>query len=263
MLVLLTRAIDESRQTGVRLAREGHEAIISPVIEMVPTGAVWPTGVIDAVIGTSARAFELLSSRPDWPLPEARRLMPLFVAGEKTRDAARERGFGGPALVAPDAATLAEKIESCFDSPCRFVYLAGRDRSAELETKLTGIGHSIELVQVYAAQPADSLTEEAVALARSGKIGVVLHYSRRSAEIYLRLGRNAGLDLARVNHVCISQNAAAPLLAAGIHEVLVAKAPNEQAMFGILNVLADLPEAPLAEAQNWTAGPQGLEQERT
>jgi len=247
MLILLTRAIDESRRTAARLSRQGHEAVLSPVIEMVPTGALWPTGVVDCVIATSARAFELLSSARDWPLPEACRLIPLLLVAERTSDAARERGFGGRALIAPDTKTLAAKIEFRFSSPQRLVYLAGRDRNPDLEDKLAELGHSVELVEVYAAQPAESLTEDALALSGTGKIAAVLHYSRRSTEIYLNLARNAGFNLSRVNHVCISQNAAAPLLAAGIHEVLVAKAPNEQAMFAIVNALAGLPETPFGQ----------------
>jgi len=253
MRILLTRAIDESRKSAAGLARQGHDAIFSPAIELVPTGALWPTGVIDRVIATSARAFELFSSLRDWPLPEACRLIPLLLVGERTRDAARERGFGGPALVAQDAETLAAKIELCCSSRQRLVYLAGRDRGPELESKLAEFGHAVELVEVYAAQPAETLTEEALVLSRTGKIAAVLHYSRRSAEIYLGLARDAGLDLSRVNHVCISRNAAAPLLAAGIHEVVVAKAPNEQAMFAIVNALAGLPEPPFGQTQKLDA----------
>jgi uroporphyrinogen-III synthase len=245
MLVLLTRALEESKRTAALLASQGHEAVLSPVLEMVPTGAMWPPGVVDGLIATSARAFELLSAEPEWPLPEARRLLPLLLVGERTHEAARERGFDGPALIAQNAKTLAAELEMRFANPCRFVYLAGRERKAGLEKSLAKAGHTVELVEVYAAQPAEFLTEEALIRAQKGEIGAVLHYSRRSADIFLRVARNAGLNLSRINHVCISQDAAAPLLAAGIHEVLVAKAPEEQAMFAIINALAGLPETPL------------------
>ncbi|MCI0736258.1 MAG: uroporphyrinogen-III synthase [Beijerinckiaceae bacterium] len=250
MLVLLTRALDESQRTAALLAREGHEAVLSPVIEMVPTGAVWPAGIIDGVIATSARAFELLSSAPEWPTPEACRLLPLMLVGERTREAARERGFDGPALVAPDAESLKAQLALRFAVPSRLVYLAGRDRNPDLEDKLSEAGHTVELVEVYSAQPADFLAEEALALAEKRNIGAVLHYSRRSADIFLGLARGAGVDLSRVNHVCISRNAAAPLLDAGVHEVLVAKSPNEQAMFAILNALAGLPAPPLGHGES-------------
>jgi uroporphyrinogen-III synthase len=245
MLVLLTRALDESNRTAARLASEGHDAVLSPVLDMVPTGAIWPAGVIDGVIATSARAFELLSAAPDWPLPEARRLLPLLLVGERTQEGARERGFDGPPLIGPDSKTLAREIASRFATPCRFVYLAGRDRKSDLEDSLVEAGHAIEPIQVYAAQPAESLTEAALALARKGEIDVVLHYSRRSTDVFLGLARGAGLDLSRINHVCISHDAAAPLVAAGINEVLIAKTPDEQAMFAIVNALAALPKTPL------------------
>jgi uroporphyrinogen-III synthase len=249
MLVLLTRALEEAKRTAARLAQEGHEAVLSPVLEMVPTGAMWPAGVVDGVIATSARAFELLSAEPEWPLPEARRLLPLLLVGAKTHEAARERGFSGPALIVPDAKTLAAELEVRFAAPRRFVYLAGRDRKPDLEDCLSKAGHTIELIEVYAAQPAESLVEEALIRAGRGEIGAVLHYSRRSAGIFLSVARNSRLDLSRMNHVCISHDAAAPLLAAGIHEVLVAKAPEEQAMFAIVNALAGLPETPLGQSE--------------
>jgi uroporphyrinogen-III synthase len=245
MLVLLTRAVEESRRTAALLAREGHGTLLSPVLEMMPTGAMWPSGVVDGIVAASARAFELLSATPEWPLPEARRLLRLLLVGERTREAACERGFDGQAIIAPDAKALAAQIDLHFAAPCRLVYLAGRDRSPDLESKLADTGHIVELVEVYAAQPAESLTDEALTLASTGKIGAVLHYSQRSADIFLGLARKAELDLSRVNHVCISRKAAVPLLAAGIHEVLVAKSPDEQAMFGIVNALAGLREAPL------------------
>lgn len=259
MLVLLTRALDRSNRTAARLACEGHDAVLSPVLDMVPTGAIWPAGVIDGVIATSARAFELFSAEPEWPLPEARRLLPLLLVGERTREAARERSFYGPAIIGKDAETLSRAITARFAAPCRFVYLAGRDRKLDLEDSLAAMGHDVEPIEVYAAQPAESLTEEALALARSGEIGVVLHYSRRSADIFQGLARNAGFDLSKTNHVCISRDAAAPLLAAGIHEVLIAKTPDEQAMFAIVNALAALPIAPLGQHMGQDLDAGGLD----
>lgn len=251
MLVLLTRGLEESKRTAARLADEGHEAVVSPVLEMIPTGAAWPAGVLDGVVATSARAFELLSAEPEWPLAEARRLLPLLLVGERTQEAARERGFEGPALVAPDAKALAAELALRLPTPCRLVYLTGRYRKPDLENSLAGAGHTVEVVEVYAAQPAEFLTEEALIRARKGEISAVLHYSRRSADILLRAARNCGLDVSRLNHVCISHDAAAPLLAAGIHEVLVAKVPEEQAMFALISALAGLPKTPLGKHETF------------
>src|SRR3984893_11048254 len=172
---------------------------------------------------------------------------------------ARERVLDGPPLIGPDAKSLARAIASRFAAPCRFVYLAGRDRKPDLENSRVKAGHVMEPIQVYAAQPAESLSEAALALARKGEIGVVMHYSRRSTDVFLGLARSAGLDLSRINHVCISHDAAAPLLVAGIHEVLIAKTPDEQAMFGIVNALAALPKTPLGQDARYDLDPRGLD----
>ena len=241
MLVLLTRALDEAMRTAAKLETSGHRAILSPVLEMVPTGAEWPAGVIDGVLATSSQAFELFSDAPDWPLPEARRLLPLFLVGARTQEAARERGFEGRATIASDAKALAASIIADLAASSRLVYLAGRDRKPDLETTLSSAGHRLEVLEVYAAQPADSLDQEAVALVEAGEIGAVLHYSRRSAEIFLDLARQAGLDvstLSTLTHVAISSDAARPLRDANIDEVHVAEKPNEQAMLALVSLLA-------------------------
>lgn len=236
MLVLLTRALDEAMRTATKLAANGHRAILSPVLEMVPTGAEWPDGVIDGVLATSAQAFELFSDAPDWPLPEARRLLPLFLVGARTQEAARQRGFEGCAVIASDARELAASASAAAAS--RFVYLAGRDRKPDLETTLADAGHRLEVIEVYAAQPADSLDEAAVAYVEAGQIGAVLHYSKRSAEIFLDLARQAGLDVSGLVHIAISSDAARPLRDARIDEVHVAEKPNEQAMLALVSLLA-------------------------
>jgi uroporphyrinogen-III synthase len=238
MLVLLTRALDEGTRTAIKLGANGHRAILSPVLDMVPTGAQWPQGVIDGVLATSAQAFELFSDAPDWPLPEARRLLPLFLVGARTRDAARERGFEGPALIAPDAKELAASAAAGVDASRHLLYLAGRDRKPDLEKTLAGAGKTVETIEVYSAQAAEGLTEEAARHLAAGEIGAVLHYSRRSAEIFLDLARRADLDVSGLTHVAISSDAAAPLGLAGFDDIHVAEQPNEQAMLTLVGALA-------------------------
>ena len=240
MLVLVTRAADEGARTADKLAASGHDAILSPVLEITPTGAQWPCGVVDGVLATSTQAFELFSGSPDWPSPEACRLLPLYMVGERTREAARERGFEGRALVAADAKDLASAVVDALADgpPSRLVYLAGRDRKPELEAALKEAGHVVDAVEVYAAQPAEALSEEAASLIEAGEIGAVLHYSRRSADIFLALSREAGVSAESLAHVAISADAAHPLKAAGVSSVLIAEQPNEQGMLAAVRVIA-------------------------
>ncbi len=60
-----------------------------------------------------------------------------------------------------------------------------------------------------------------------------LHYSRRSAELACLLARRSGLadSWRNVAHICISEEAAAPLHAFGARRVYVAALAREQELF--------------------------------
>lgn len=244
MHVLLTRPWDEAVRSAKKLAAIGHTSVLSPVIDIEPTGENWPRGVIDAVIATSARGFQCLNPAPEWPLPEARRLLPLFVVGAKTEEAARARGFEGASRVTLDVKALCSVIGSTLSAPLRVVYLAGRDRKGDLETCCAETGVALELVETYHAQAAPALSDEAVQLIATGALGAVVHFSQRSAGIFLRLMADAALDSASLVHFAISEDAAAPLRAAALPQVVVAQEPSEDALFALLR---DIPELGISE----------------
>ncbi|MGB8276604.1 MAG: uroporphyrinogen-III synthase [Methylovirgula sp.] len=235
MRILLTRAPDEALRTAEKLAAQGHQIVSSPVLEMQPRAAAWPSGVIDGVIATSAQAFEQAQFAPEWPLPEARRLLRLFVVGSKTAEAARRCGFTGELTLAPDAKDLAEAIVNAMQPPARLAYLAGHDRKSDLEMRCKEMGLEIIAVEIYEACAAESLSDEAVIALANGEIDAVLHYSRRSVEIFLALAEAAGISPGLVRHMAISADAAAPLQAAGFPFVMIAAEPKEQAILALLS----------------------------
>lgn len=243
MQVLITRAREEAVRTAQKLTKRGHQAIVSPVLEMNATGATWPQGVVDALVATSAQAFELLKLAPEWPLPEAKRLLPLFLVGEKTASAARARGFSGPLSLAADAKELAGLFMARHAQPARTLYLAGRDRKPDLEARLREAGSVIETLEVYEAQAATDMSRDAIDGLRSGTINAVLHYSRRSAEIFLRLAEAAGLATRSLLHAAISEDAAQPLRDAGLPLIAIAAEPKENSLLALLDMRMKLPEA--------------------
>ena len=232
MRVLLTRAADDAARTAGTLLAAGHVVVLSPAIEIVALEAAWPAGVVDAVFATSANAFEV----PDFgPAPEARRLMPLFLVGERTAVSARERGFEGASVVAANAAALSLAFGMLANKPRRIVYLAGRDRKPDIEAALREDGQVVEVMEVYRAQAADALSDHAEAAIRAQEIDAVLHYSRRSATLFAGLARGRGLDISSLRHLCLSDDVAAPLQERGLPHVEVAGVPNEAALLGLLD----------------------------
>ena len=218
--------------TADTLRAAGHEVMLSPVIEIVALEATWPSGVVDAALATSANAFVVPGVGP---APEARRLMPLYLVGERTVERARERGFEGAAIVAGNAAALSLAFGTLAHKPRRLVYLAGRDRKPDIEAALADAGQAPELLEVYRAQAADALSDAAETAIRAQEIDAVLHYSRRSATLFAGLASGRGLDISSLRHLCLSEDVAAPLHERGLPHVEIAGAPNEAALLQLLD----------------------------
>ena len=113
-------------------------------------------------------------------------------AGDLTRVAAAQ--FGGAAA--------------------RLLYLAGEDRAADLAAALGAHDAAVHTVVVYRMAAAELLPAEIATALSARRIDGVLHYSRRSAQTYLRCAVAAGLgaEAAMAAHYCLSAESAAPLV---------------------------------------------------
>ena len=229
MRLLLTRAAEDAARTRAKLEAAGHEVHVSPVIETRATGALWPAGVVDAVIATSAKAFRYLAAGC---APEARRLLPLYLVGERTAEAASDAGFVGPAITAPSAADLMTIMPILERSKAHFLYLAGVDRKPNLEIGLQENGFVVGVLQVYEAAATTSTSQNTRILL--AEIDGVLHFSRRRASLFCERAENAGFDIGKLQHFCLSEDVAWPLRNAGCGLLQVAEAPSEAALLALL-----------------------------
>ena len=233
MRLLLTRALPEGAASASRLRKLGHEAVLCPVTEIVALEPAIPHDPVDAIIATSANAFcgaIAKSVLARWPN------MPSYFVGSKTVQAARKAGFaeGRRGLVASDAATLFSAIR--LPAPANFLYLAGYDRKLELELALQAAGHKVVVLETYAAQAVTALGADARAALQTGAMDGVLHYSRRSAEIFVRLVEQAGVsqDVLAMQHYCLSTDVAGALRDVGTQQVEIAATPDEDGLFALL-----------------------------
>lgn len=228
MRVLVTRAEADAERTAAALARLGHAAVIAPVTMLRRTGATLPAGRCDAVAATSHHAFKADDG--------VERRLPVFAVGARTAAAARAAGFRDVRVGTGDASDLADLLRLTLPRPARLLYLAGRDRKPALETALTAAGYEVAVSEVYAAEPADRWPEAAVTALRSGAVESALHYSRRSVDLALALAACDQLDDAflLLRHLCLSADAAAPLIERRASAVSVAERPDEEALLDLL-----------------------------
>ena len=93
----------------------------------------------------------------------------------------------------------------------RLVYLAGRDRKSDLEMALTVTGQVLDVVEIYAAVASTALDARVAEALETQALDGILHFSRRSAALFLRLTEGRTGNVARFAHFCLSDDVAAPL----------------------------------------------------
>jgi uroporphyrinogen-III synthase len=232
--ILVTRPEPDAERTAQKLRARGCDVLLGPVLrirhlEETDLGA----GPWDAVAMTSANAAHAIERH-------SRRLeitrLPVLTVGRRTAEAARAVGFANMASANGNEQALAHLIGAHVARGNRVLYLAGEDRAGDLARAVAPHGVKVETVVVYRAVAADRLPEPAAAAVRAGEVNGVLHFSRRSAVIYLDCARAAGvLDSAlKPFHYCLSNAVAEPLVAAGAGRVMVAQSPEENALLDLV-----------------------------
>src|SRR5690349_18217460 len=88
MRVLVTRPLDDSIETATRLAAQGHESVITPLLSVrFLEGEALSLDGVQAVLATSANGIRALVRRT------ARRDVPVFAVGRQSAEEARVAGF--------------------------------------------------------------------------------------------------------------------------------------------------------------------------
>jgi len=230
MRVLVTRSSDDAARTAERLIALGHEALPAPVTRIVPTGDPVPADPYDALIVTSIHAQESLAVLD--------RAKPVFAVGERTAEGVSAAGFSNIAVSEGDAVSLSRLIRQTLPSGLTLLHATARHHKEEPAVSLRAAGFAVLQWEAYEAKAVESLPDRAVEALRSGQIGAVLHYSRRSADLVVRLVEEAGLasNLLTLPHLCLSADVAVPLMSAGA-TTLVAGDPSEEALLMLLDTL--------------------------
>jgi uroporphyrinogen-III synthase len=131
---------------------------------------------------------------------------------------------------------LARLVAAWLQPAARLLYLAGEERSGDLAGDLRAHGFAVETAVIYRAIAAPSLPP-AAAQALAGGVDGVLHFSRRSAEVFVDAARTAGVleSALRAAHFCLSAPIAEPLAQAGATDIRVAERPNEAVLLALID----------------------------
>lgn len=176
--VAITRAQPEADRTAARVRARGAEAIVAPLLTIVPCGYDTNTSGAQAIIFTSTNGVRAF--------PDARgaRERLVLAVGDATASAAREAGFLDVRSADGDANALVELAKRELDPvKGKLVHISGDHVGGDVSGKLRAAGFTVDWRLAYASIAAMALPE-----ALQQPLDVVLFHSTRAVETFAALG---------------------------------------------------------------------------
>lgn len=228
MRVVVTRPQADSERTAAALEVLGHEVLVAPLMR-VELVAIDLAGTWSAIVITSANALPAIPATADGV-----KTLPVFAVGDRSAEAARRAGFAEVSSANGDIKDLVRLVAArAAGAKAPLLYLAGEDRSGDLVAQLAAHGIDVEMKVAYRIV-AEVFPPVLAAALESGDVDAVLHFSRRSAELFVEGARSSGVagPAEDVRHLCLSSQVAEPL--AGASRIAVAARPEEAALVALL-----------------------------
>jgi uroporphyrinogen-III synthase len=233
MSILVTRPEPGASRTVAALAAMGKTALAAPLFEIVLTAQPRPSGRFAALLVTSQNGAAGLSPASSGLAAD----LPVFAVGDRTAQALRDAGFTDVTSASGDQKALTRLVLARLSTRYRVLLATGEDHKDGLPTAFAAAGHELAVWLRYKAEAVAKLPDEAREALRAGQIDVALHYSRRASETLLSLAAAEGLGdaLARMRHLCLSQDVAAPLQDVGLAKVEIAAHPDEDSLLALVD----------------------------
>ncbi|HMA14160.1 MAG: uroporphyrinogen-III synthase [Bacteroidota bacterium] len=238
MRVLVTRPREDAAGLVAALADRGHEALVEPLLTIVPRDAVdWPAGHegAQALLVTSANGVRAFARA------DSRRGLPVYAVGDASAAAARALGFRSVTSAAGDVHDLAALVTARVDPKAGpLLHPAASTLAGDLRGMLAAAGFEVLRVVLYDARPVTALSPEAARAIREGAVDAVALFSPRTAAAFAGLVAAAGLQAAcaGIAAVCLSDAVATALGGTAWRRVAVAARPDQPALLAAIDDLA-------------------------
>jgi len=233
MKVLITRAEPAASQTAANLAKQGHEAILLPLFQVMDTQANIPEKNYDGIIFTSKNAVDILKLR-DWKIPDLS--APVFCVGKKTEKAAQLLGFKETYSANGGGAALVDLMRTMNLAKNNMLYLSTPDKSFDMKRALQTHHIDVETVDIYQAKPVMPKNNQVKQAIASVSNGFVFTFSALSSEHLAKILESNGLidALKECTLISISNQAIKPLELIDWKDILIAPTPQEDQMIALM-----------------------------
>ena len=231
MRALITRPSEDSTAIAERLEALGIEPVIEPLMTVEPMADVEvDLDGVQAILLTSRNGARAITGATD------RRDVPVYAVGDSTAELAREAGFETVESAGGDSEALAMLVRERLEpKDGALLHAAGAAVAGDLAGVLAGDGFDVRRQELYATKPVAALSVATSGMLSDGGIDLVLFFSPRTAQTFVDLVNQAGLDKASADMtaVCLSRAVARSVGALQWREVQVAERPNMRAMIEV------------------------------
>lgn len=240
MRVLVTRPEPDASDLARALEAMGIDSVLAPLMEIHDRPQAVSLDGVQAILATSANGVRAFARC------EARRDLPFFAVGAATAETARAVGFETVDMAAGDVHALGARVEQVLDpANGALLHIAGTVTAGDLAGRLAASGFEIQRAVLYEARPVERLPMAVVEAIRGGAIDGVLIFSPRTARAFVTLVRKARVaaSLQGSTAYCLSEAVAAETAALGWRRILVAEAPDQQALLSLVAAGKQAPPA--------------------
>lgn len=193
--VLVTRLMPFAGSLIDSLEQHGYEVIHESLLSIEPLYCRRPEIPIagkPVVAITSRVTLDILKQRPD----EIDDLLsvPCYCVGDKTADDARKLGFTNVISAQGNGKALASLIMDNERSKCPVLHIGGEDVSPDPQMLLNESGWQVVHWPLYKAIEIQDLSEHLINDIKRSELNVVLLYSVRAAQIFVKLIKRYELE---------------------------------------------------------------------
>lgn len=234
MRFLLIRPAEDSKALATELGKKDFDVDIDPVINIsfLPL-ATLNIADYQGLIFTSANGVKSFMEQAS-PSNIA-----VYTVGNKTAQTAQN--FGSLNIINADGnvqklALIIKDHSKSKKAP--FLYPRGEHVSGDLKQELENEGFKVDSPIIYKAVPSDGLQQQTKNMLKKGSIDYIPFYSRRSALIFIKLIKNAGLEscLSAVSALCLSPDIERSISALNWKEILTAGKPTQKDLFKMIDI---------------------------
>lgn len=238
--VLMTRPLEDSAALADALQARGFAPLIAPMLEIQALAdAQWPDAAALAsykgLVFTSANAVRLATNDFWSGVPEN---MPVYALAPKTASLLEGRGLNIRSVPGDSKALerfIANEYKAAPSSGMarKLLHIGG----ADMARTLSPVGIIVDQLPVYKAEYTARFPDEVKRLMAKERIDAILFFSPRTAENFVRLIREEGLEtkLSAINALCISQNVVQSVRTLDWRDVRCADSPDQDHILALLD----------------------------